>query len=52
MEKMNQYSSSTKIKQIMYYLIAYRCNVKEDLIKYINMFKKLDTDKNGYIKKD
>lgn len=46
---MIEYSSANKIKQIIYYFIAYRCNINEDIVKYQDIFSKIDKDKNGFI---
>eukprot|EP00347_Sterkiella_histriomuscorum_P001647 403371218 len=46
-----EYSSATKIRQIIYYFIAYRCNINSELVKYQEIFTKIDKDKNGYIDK-
>lgn len=38
----------------MYYLIAYRCQlkVKDEMSKYIDIFKNIDTEKNGFITRE
>jgi hypothetical protein len=37
---------------MVYYVIAFRCNVEEEIGKYARLFKKIDQEKNGYISKD
>lgn len=50
--KISEYSSTIKIKQLIHYVIAYRCKIEEEVGKYAKLFKKIDQQKNGYITKE
>lgn len=39
----------TKFKQIIYYLIAYRCNLHGKLEPYHRVFTEIDKENNGFI---
>ncbi|CDW76792.1 protein kinase [Stylonychia lemnae] len=49
--RLREFSSLNKFKQIIYYLIAYRCNLYEQIQSYHNLFSTIDKNKHGFITK-
>ena len=48
-ERLSAYSNSVLFRQCVQFLIAYRCNLDEDIAKFRKLFFKIGKNNNGYL---
>lgn len=49
LSRMNKFSDQSTFIKLIYTVIVYRCNVNEEIDKYVQIFKQIDENKNGFI---